>query len=96
MRGITSITFARAAEPVRRPGSFEVPFEPCSGRDEFRSQAKARLTADQNGSGLERKQLARLSRSLGPLNSLAQAREGALPPQQLHHLEEARSGGPAG
>ncbi len=59
MRGITSITFARAAEKVRRPGSFEVPFEPCSGRDEFRSQAKGRLTADQHGSGLERKQPAR-------------------------------------
>ncbi|MGH7165735.1 MAG: hypothetical protein ACREIS_09470, partial [Nitrospiraceae bacterium] len=60
MRRIRSTTFVRDAETVRRPGSFEVPFEPgtrcislCNGwtgRDEFRSQAKARLTADQNGS----------------------------------------------
>ncbi len=50
-----STTFVRAAETVRRPGSFEIPFEQRFGRDEFRSLAEARLTADQNGSGPERK-----------------------------------------
>lgn len=33
-------------------GLFDVPFERCSERIEFRSQAEARFTADQNGSGL--------------------------------------------
>jgi hypothetical protein len=30
---------------------FEAPFEPCSGRGEFRSEAKARLTTDQSDPG---------------------------------------------
>ena len=41
-------------------GLSEVPFERRYGRDEFRSQATVRLTADQNGSGLsESRQLVR-------------------------------------
>ncbi len=51
----------RPAEGVWR-GLFEVPFERRSGRDEFRNQAEGRLSANQNGSDLERKQSARLRR----------------------------------
>ena len=60
MRGITSIMYAHAAETVRRPGSFEVPFKRSSERNEFRSRADERLSA------VEPQRLSRRERSARP------------------------------